>query len=67
MKLKMLYQSFSLFVAGAITVSVSSTVDPPYEVGTWADFYRCAITHLFDSNMNLSGPGQDIFDERGER
>jgi oligosaccharide reducing-end xylanase len=59
---------FSLLIfclASVPLFNVSAAIDPTYKVGTWANFCKCAVTHGFDDNMNLSGEGQTIFDQRG--
>jgi len=49
-----------------IVVSVSAGVDQPYEVGTWGDFAKGAVSFTFDDNTsNQLTVAQPMFDEFG--
>lgn len=46
--------------------SVNAAVEAPFEVGTWANFCKGAVSHTFDDNTSgQTGVAQPIFDGKG--
>lgn len=57
----------SLLVTGAVSCFVSAgSVEEPFEVGTWANFCKGAVSHTFDDNTsNQLSMGVPLFNEKG--
>jgi len=57
----------SLLIAGTMTCIVSAgSVEKPFEVGTWANFCKGAVSHTFDDNTkNQLSKGVPLFNEKG--
>lgn len=57
----------SLLIAFTMTCVVSAgSVEKPFEVGTWANFCKGAVSHTFDDNTsNQLSKGVPLFNEKG--
>ncbi|NLE02994.1 MAG: polysaccharide deacetylase family protein, partial [Fibrobacter sp.] len=66
MSLNKISISAFLFMGAAIGSSFSATVDEPFEVATWGNFCKAAVTHTFDDNTRgQTTVAQPIFDAKG--
>ena len=66
MKLYYFSRIFLVMLSSAVLYSLSAEVESPFEVGTWGNFCKGAISHTFDDNTtNQTGSGQAAFDEYG--
>ena len=63
------FHASALLVAasGILFTATFAAIEEPYEVGTWGNFAKGAISHTFDDNMNTNpnAEEQKIYDEKG--
>jgi oligosaccharide reducing-end xylanase len=67
---KKVINSAALLMSSALIFSSSAAVDAPFEIGTWGNFCKGAISHTFDDYPTSStdqqvASGQAAFDEKG--
>lgn len=56
----------SIMIVVALFSSIFAAIDPPYEVGTWANFCEAAVSHTFDDNTTgQTTVAQPLFNEKG--
>jgi hypothetical protein len=56
----------TLLLSVALGSMVSAGVEAPFEIGTWGNFAKGAVSHTFDDNTtNQTGSGQAAFDQYG--
>jgi len=67
---KKVISSAAVFMSLALIFSSSAAVETPFEIGTWGNFCKGAISHTFDDYPTSStnqqvASGQAAFDEKG--
>lgn len=67
---KKVINSAAVLLSSALIFSSSAAVEAPFEIGTWGNFCKGAISHTFDDYPTSStnqqvGSGQAAFDEKG--
>ncbi len=58
--------SVAFLLSSALIMSSSAAVQAPFEIGTWGNFCKAAVSQTFDDNTNgQTGAGQEAFDAKG--
>lgn len=60
------FTALSLLLSSAVTISVTAEVETPFNVCTWENNCKAAVSHTFDDNTaGQTGAGQEAFDAKG--